>query len=193
MLLLIICAIIRTKEAVCFSLMKEGFILKRLFFLMCLFVSLHVWNITSFAETRTIDIDGESVVVETFGNAQFYDGEIEEERAMTRSVSEFSFNINDYVQTDYIENTHRKWRVQTQAYLRNYRTREADMSGNTKYIVAIRDSSGKKIFSYVGKTDNVYGGVTFSKVPKKRLCISVSKKKTGEYFLFGKGDTAFLD
>ena len=78
-----------------------------------MFVSLHVWNITSFAETRTIDIDGESVVVETFGNAQFYDGEIEEERAMTRSVSEFSFNINDYVQTDYIENTHRKWRVQT--------------------------------------------------------------------------------
>lgn len=133
-------------------------------------------------------------MVETFGNAQFYDGEIEEERAMTRSVSEFSFNfnINDYVQTDYIENTHRKWRVQTQAYLINYRTGEVYMSGDTKYIVAIRDTSGRKIFSYVGKTDNVYGGVTFSKVPKKKLCISVSKKKTGEYFLFGKGDTAFL-
>ena len=76
MLFLIICAIIQAKEAVCFSLMKEGFILKRIVFLMCLFVSLYVWNITAFAETRTIDIDGESVVVETFGNAQFYDGPV---------------------------------------------------------------------------------------------------------------------
>lgn len=118
-------------------------------------------------------------MVETFGNAQFYDGEIEEERAMTRSVSEFSFNINDYVQTDYIENTHRKWRVQTQAYLRNYRTGEVDMSGDTKYIVAIRDTLGRKIFSYVGKTDNVYGGVTFSKVPKKKVVYFSLKEKDG--------------
>ena len=42
-------------------------------------------------------------MVETFGNAQFYDGEIEEERAMTRSVSEFSFNIIDYL-VDEIKN-----------------------------------------------------------------------------------------
>ena len=39
-------------------------------------------------------------------------------------VEKFSFNINDYVQTGYIQNTHSKWRVQTRAYLRRYHSLE---------------------------------------------------------------------
>ena len=61
------------------------------------------------------------------------------------------------------------------------------------YTVSIRDASGRALFSYRGKADDVYGGVTFSKVPKRQLRISVSKKKSGNWFLKGEGDTQFLD
>ena len=166
--------------------------MKNNIFLFSILLFCCIYNFRSFAETRTFDVGGEVIKVETFGNAQFYDGKVEE-GVSTRSVEKFSFNINDYVQTGYIQNTHSKWRVQTRAYLRHYHSLKKNASGDTNYIVAIRDSSGKKLFSYTGKTDNVYGGVTFSKVPKKKLCISVSKVKKGAWFLYGEGDTQFLD
>jgi len=183
---------IATAQHVGFSKRIERFGMKKVLFALGVLVSAWLMSTSVFAASRTIQVDGENIVVETIGNAEFCEPDTEVRRGK-RSVEYFEFYINDYVETALITNRNRKWRVQTHAYLRDNLTGETDASGRMTYTVSIRDASGRALFSYRGKTDDVYGGVTFSKVPKRQLRISVSKKKSGNWFLKGEGDTQFLD
>lgn len=145
----------------------------------------------AFAETRVFDIAGEKVSVETFGNAKFYDGEVEE-KPIPVSIQHFIFYMDHYRYTESINNKYSKWRVQTQACLRNHSTGVMKNDSNSKYIVAVKDSKHNTVCAYEGKADNIYGGLVFNNLPKAKLYIAVSRSSQGDWYLYGKGDTEFL-
>ncbi len=151
----------------------------------------YMLSLTAFAESREVLIDGETVTIETIGNVELVDPMyIPEER----SVSYFEFNINDSTETSSITNKYAKWQVQTQAVLRNYQTGVTNSDGSCKYTVSVM--RGKKVLaSYVGKTDNISGGLTFSKLPTNvELYIRIKARSHPAYdFIYGSGDTEFFD
>lgn len=154
--------------------------------MMCTF------SLTAFAQTKEIMIDGESVIIETFGDVELVEPIfIPETRA---GVDYFTFNINNSVETDRTSNTHAKWQVQTQACLRDYRNGNTNSDGKYKYTVSVMKGN-KALASYEGKTDNILGGLVFSKLPTNaNLFIRVKAGTHPAYdFLYGHGETKFLD
>lgn len=154
-----------------------------------------LFSMNVLAETHHVEIDGQMVSVETFGDIEVIEPN-DIDSPVPLSVSNFSFNIKDKTATDSITNTHSKWRVQTKATLRNYQTGEITISDFYKYKVSVMKGS-KSLFSYIGKADNVYGGLTFSNVPTGvELYIQVSKSGTSypPYdYMYGEGDTEFFE
>lgn len=107
----------------------------------------------------------------------------------------FEFNINEFVDTDTITNTHAKWQVQTQALLRDYQNGITKPDPNCKYTVSVMKGN-KALASYTGKADNKLGGLTFSKMPiNEELYIRVMVISSHDpyYFLYGHGETRFID
>lgn len=164
---------------------------KKIVGMLITMMMMYIFSFSSFAESREIVIDGESVVIETIGNVELIDPvDIPE----TRSVSSFSFNINDYTDTEAIENSHAKWQVQTQAVLRDYRTGVTNSDGSCEYTVSVMRGL-KAIASYVGKTDNIKGGLTFSNMPTNvDLYIRIKAGRHPAYeFVYGTGETQFFN
>lgn len=157
------------------------------------FMLLYTFSITSFAETRQINIDGETVTIETIGDVELIDPVYIPE---TRSdVTDFKFNINDSVDTEPVTNTHAKWQVQTQALLRNFLTGDTKTDSNFKYTVSVMRGY-KALASYTGKADNKLGGLTFSKMPinaELYIRVKIESRHDPDYFLNGHGETQFLD
>lgn len=140
--------------------------------------------LTAFAESRDIVIDGETVTIETFGDVELINPvDIPETRA---GVGYFTFNINNYVDTESTRNKSSKWQVQTQAYLRDYRNGNINSDGKYNYTVSVMNGN-KAVASYTGKTDNILGGLTFSNLPTNTdLYIRVKAGSHPAYnFLYG--------
>lgn len=167
--------------------------MKKYIGILLTFMLLYTFSITSFAETRQINIDGETVTVETIGNVKLIDPVYIPE---TRSdVTYFEFNINEFVNTEAITNKHAKWQVQTQALLRDYQTGNKKTDPNCEYTVSVMKGN-KAIASYVGKADNNLGGLTFSKMPidaELYIQVVLTGHHDAYYFLYGHGETKFLN
>lgn len=108
------------------------------------------------------------------------------------SVEHFVFDIDHFEYTKPISNKYSRWRVQTQACLRNNRTGVMKTDSNSTYIVAVRNSKNNVVCSYRGKADNIYGGLVFNNLPKTKLYIVILRESQGDWHLYGKGDTQFL-
>ena len=88
--------------------------MKKLYCVISTALLLSVFSSVAFAATKEIEIDGEPVMIETFGNAELIDPVyIPEDVPDAQSVSNFEFYINDKTETDAITNEHAKWQVQT--------------------------------------------------------------------------------
>ena len=169
--------------------------MKKLYCVISTALLLSVFSSVAFAATKEIEIDGEPVMIETFGNAELIDPVyIPEDVPDAQSVSNFEFYINDKTETDAITNEHAKWQVQTQAHLKNYKTGEKTNDARYTYTVSVVKGS-RVLASYKGKTDNVYGGLTFSQLPTNvNLFIRITAGSHPAYDLIeGYGTTKFLD
>lgn len=191
--------------------------MKKLHLLVTSIAMVFMFSINVFASTHEVEINGQTVNVETFGNVQVVDvddplydldysngelvnGEIvytapDSQRSMLRSVGSFAFTINDKVSTNYEYNSSPTWSVATQAKLLNKKTGATYTSADHYYIVSIMQDSKTPIFSYKGKADNVKGGVKFTNVPTgTNLAIQVrneTKLPNSNTYLDGKGTTTF--
>ena len=79
-------------------------------------------------------------------------------------------------------------------HLKNYKTGEKTNDARYTYTVSVVKGS-RVLASYKGKTDNVYGGLTFSKLPTNvNLFIRITAGSHPAYDLIeGYGTTKFLD
>lgn len=142
-----------------------------------------------FASTHEIQIDGETVQVETFGDIEVVDSVY---IPMTRGIGNFTFNITyqEKAQTESVNNTYSNWQVQTSGCLQAFDNKyDTIINKSYKYRVSIMDGSDV-LFTYQGYNDN--GGLTFKNVPKnKNLSIRVDSPVTypSGYKMVGKGDT----
>ena len=84
--------------------------MKKILFALGVLVSAWLMSTSVFAASRTIQVDGENIVVETIGNAEFCEPDTEVRRGK-RSVEYFEFNINDYVETPLISGEYKLMRI----------------------------------------------------------------------------------
>ena len=191
--------------------------MKKLHLLVTSISMVLMFSISASASTHEIEINGQTVQVETIGNVQVVDvndplydldysngelvnGEIvytapESQKSMLRSIGSFSFTINDKVSTSYEYNSSPTWSVATQAKLLNKKTDVTYTSSDHYYIVSIMQDYKTPLFSYKGKADNIKGGVKFTNVPTgTNLAIQVrndTKLPNSDTYLSGKGTTTF--
>ena len=104
----------------------------------------YAFTLTAFAETKEIEVDGQTVTIETIGNVKLIDPVY---IPQTRSGFDFSFNINDSLDTPSVTTEYAKWQVQTQAVLRNYQTGVTNSDGRSEYTVSVM--RGEKVLPVI--------------------------------------------
>ncbi|EXG87879.1 hypothetical protein K413DRAFT_4780 [Clostridium sp. ASBs410] len=179
--------------------------MKKLHLLVSSITMVLMFSTNAFAATYEIEIDGQTVQVETIGdvevvditnplydcdfsNGEWINGEIvytdpenteqSSERLLERSaVESFSFETRDKQTTIFEYNPFSNWTVTTKAHLLNIKTGVSYTSSEHYYIVSIMEDINTPLFSYKGKADDVKGGIKFTNVPKgKNLAIQVKNE-----------------
>ncbi len=191
--------------------------MKKLHLLVTSITMALMFSINVSASTHDVEINGQTVQVETIGNVQVVDindplydldysnGELingkivytapESQKSMLRSVGSFSFTINDKVTTNFEYSSSSTWNIATKAKLYNKETKVKYTSSDHYYIVSIMQDIETPIFSYRGKADDIKGGVKFTNVPKgTNLAIQVrndTELPNTKTYLDGSGTTTF--
>lgn len=191
--------------------------MKKLHLLVTSITMALMFSINVSASTHDVEINGQTVQVETIGNVQVVDiydplydldysnGELingkivytapESQKSMLRSVGSFSFTINDKVTTNFEYSSSSTWNIATKAKLYNKETKVKYTSSDHYYIVSIMQDIKTPIFSYRGKADDIKGGVKFTNVPKgTNLAIQVrndTELPNTKTYLDGSGTTTF--
>lgn len=115
------------------------------------------------------------------------------EKSSSRIASNgnFSFKLRTSLKSDYFKTNGTSVTIQTQARIYSEATEKYRTSNNLKFYVELYEKNGKKIGSYIGMANNIYGGKKFTGLTKGKtyyFLILTIKENIDENFEINKAE-----